>query len=86
MVLGTEAEASKRDLAILSYNPGTVDTAMHDRARAESPDDFPSSAVFHHFHQAGMLVAADRVVRPMVEFLEGGGPPGFHESQYEGGA
>jgi len=68
MALAAEAVAgiggTGRDLALVSYEPGMVDTAMQAENRAASPDDLPDVAMFVALHAEGRLVAPDR---PAIE-------------------
>lgn len=67
------------DVAILSYEPGTVDTDMQARARALNHHEFPWVDLFRQFAERGMLVPADRPAGEIVEFLESDGHPRFTE-------
>jgi benzil reductase ((S)-benzoin forming) len=65
--------------AILSYEPGTVDTAMQDEARSRSLDEYPWGRLFRDFHASGALVAPAVPAREIVDFLERDGDPRFSE-------
>jgi len=67
------------DVAVLSYEPGTVDTGMQVDARSVSADVFPSAPMFQRFHQEGMLVPPERPAGEMVAFLESEDPPRMEE-------
>ena len=45
-----------RDTAILSYEPGTVDTAMQEEARTKSLAEYPWGRMFRAMHAKGVLV------------------------------
>ncbi len=87
MVLGSELGPLERpEVAVLSYEPGTVATDMQDQARAQSKEDFPAVDMFREFKQSGRLAEPARVVVPVADFLEGDGDAGFSEARFEGTA
>jgi NAD(P)-dependent dehydrogenase (short-subunit alcohol dehydrogenase family) len=71
------------DVAILSYEPGTVDTDMQREARSLSPDEFPWVGLFRLFSERGMLVPADAPAGEIVEFLEADAKPRFSERRLQ---
>ncbi len=81
-ILGAEVEG--RNVAVLSYEPGIVETNMQEVARSASADDFPSSEMFHHFQAAGIAITPRQTVPPMADFLDDDGARGFSEIQYTG--
>lgn len=82
MTLASEFEQEQRTrAAILSYEPGVVDTAMQAQARAGS-DDFPSWEMFNGFHANGVLQPADAVIGKMLTFLNSFEGPAFREERY----
>ena len=70
------------DAAILSYEPGIVDTDMQRYARSRSPDEFPWVGMFLDFHARGLAVAAERPAREVVAFLESDREPHFAERRF----
>ncbi len=58
------------DVAVLCYEPGTVDTAMQAAVRSAPTEEFPAAPMFQEFHQKGALVVPERPAREMVGFLE----------------
>jgi len=75
MILAKEWEsdvpgAHRDDAAILSYEPGLVDTDMQSDARSRSKQDFPWVGMFTGFHEQGALVKPERPAAEIVEFLE----------------
>jgi benzil reductase ((S)-benzoin forming) len=90
MVLGAEIESPlrrtpvPRDTAILSYEPGVVETPMQQAARDAPADDFPWVGMFLDFKARGIVVAPERPAAEIVSFLES--PPGaaFTERRLEG--
>lgn len=89
--LGAELEASadgteRRDVEILSYEPGIVDTSMQEKARGSNPEEFPSHEVFRGFAERGELHEPDAVVGQIVGFLSGRTGTPFSELRYGGKA
>jgi benzil reductase ((S)-benzoin forming) len=88
MVLAAEAEAGdragapSRDLAILSYEPGTVDTPMQEATRAVPKTTFPWVDLFHRFKTDGLLVPPAGPAAEIADFLEGSGHGRFTERRY----
>ena len=68
-----------RDTAILSYEPGTVDTAMQEAARTKPLTEYPWGQPFRDFHAKGALVPPAAPAKEIVEFLESDGHPRFIE-------
>lgn len=83
MALAAEAAAgvggTARDLAIVSYEPGMVDTAMQVENREAHPDDFPDAAMFARLHAEGRLVPPERPAAEIAGFLERDDLPPFSE-------
>jgi benzil reductase ((S)-benzoin forming) len=61
---------TRTDAAILSYEPGAVDTPMQAAARESSAKEFPWVAMFQSFLDAGMLVPAAVPAAEIVAFVE----------------
>jgi benzil reductase ((S)-benzoin forming) len=70
---------ARPDTAILSYEPGTVDTAMQEEARSRSLDEYPWGRLFRTFHSSGALVPPAAPAREIVDFLERDGHARFTE-------
>jgi len=87
MVLAAELESEKRknraphDAAILSYEPGAVDTDMQTHARSLSPDVFPWVEMFHAFVARGILVPPAVPAAEIVRFVESDGHPRFSDAR-----
>jgi benzil reductase ((S)-benzoin forming) len=87
MVLGTELASPLRntpapdDVAILSYEPGVVDTPMQTGARETSAEQFPWVGLFHDFAAGGVIVPPERPAAEIVEFLESPRQSHFTESR-----
>jgi len=85
MILGAELESPLRrgtprpGAAIVSYEPGIVETAMQVNARSISPDEFPWVGIFHEFQSQDRLVAPERPAADIVALLEADGLPRFSE-------
>lgn len=71
--------APRENAAILSYEPGVVDTDMQRYARSRPADEFPWAQMFHDFAARGVAVPPERPAREIVEFLESDGQPPFAE-------
>ena len=69
----------QRDVAVLSYEPGTVDTAMQASARSQPIDVLPSRELFLRFEAERLLVSPDAPAREIVGFLESERVPRFQE-------
>jgi benzil reductase ((S)-benzoin forming) len=67
------------DAAILSYEPGVVDTDMQRYARSRPADEFPWAQMFHDFAARGVAVPPERPAREIVAFLESDDQPPFAE-------
>jgi hypothetical protein len=76
---GADPTAANRDIAILSYEPGAVDTPMQAWARSQSADVLPSIDLFRRFAAEHSLVPPEAPAREIVAFLGGEGGPRFQE-------
>lgn len=70
-----------RDAAILSYEPGVVDTDMQRYARTRSPEEFPWVQMFLDFARRGIAVPPEQPARDIVAFLESNNQPRFAEQR-----
>lgn len=70
-----------RDAAILSYEPGVVDTDMQRYARSRSPEEFPWVQMFLDFARRGIAVPPEQPARDIVAFLESNHQPRFSEQR-----
>ncbi len=59
-----------QNLAIRSYEPGTVNTEMQEKARSQPPDKFPSVNLFKSMKADNALIEPFKVAVDIVEFLE----------------
>lgn len=67
------------DAAILSYEPGTVDTAMQEAARSRPLAAYPWGGLFRDFAARGALVAPAAPAAEIASFLEADNQPRFSE-------
>lgn len=83
MSLSAEFEQAQRSkAAIMSYEPGIVDTEMQVQAR-QPDDDFPSQQKFQEFHSSGRLQPVSAVIAEMILFLEDSESPFFTEKRFQ---
>lgn len=88
MALATELDGTtdttlrERDIAVLSYEPGTVDTPMQARARAQPVALLPSRDLFLRFEAEHLLVPPEGPAREIVAFLESERTPRFQERRF----
>lgn len=75
----TDATLRERDVAILSYEPGVVDTPMQEWARSQALEILPSRDLFVHFKAERHLVPPEKPAREIATFLESANPPRFEE-------
>src|SRR5207245_9339934 len=78
--MAVSAEVEK-DLNILSYAPGVVDTEMQLATRSKSLEEFPWGETFRRFHAEGRLVSPELPAADIVKFLEGDGGERFVEAR-----
>lgn len=87
MALAAEAEAgiggTARDLAVVSYEPGMVDTAMQAENRAASPADLPDVALFRALQAEGRLAPPERPAAEIAALLDRDDLPFFSERRLE---
>jgi len=77
------AATAPPDAAILSYEPGVVETDMQRYARSRSPAEFPWVGIFHDFERRKIGVPPDRPARDIVAFLESGRQRRFAEKRFQ---
>jgi len=75
------APGDRRDVSILSYEPGVVDTPMQLAARSSSPTILPIVDVFNGFKANGDLAAPELPARAVVSYIEADGHPPFSEGE-----
>lgn len=82
MVLAAELAAESgpaRDITILSYSPGAVDTPMQAEARATPVERFPLAETFQQAAADGRLTPPSAPAAEIADYLEDDGYPAFHE-------
>jgi NAD(P)-dependent dehydrogenase (short-subunit alcohol dehydrogenase family) len=77
------AAEDARDLHILSYEPGVVDTEMQLATRSKPLEEFPWGETFRRYHAEGKLVPPERPAHEIVEFLEADGGERFTERRLQ---
>lgn len=88
MVLAAEVEDARaprgepRDISILSFEPGIVDTPMQENARTSSRETLPSVGMFKRFAAEGTLIPPSAPAADIVAFLECDGEPVFAERRH----
>jgi benzil reductase ((S)-benzoin forming) len=75
------APGDRRDVSILSYEPGVVDTPMQLAARSSSSTILPIVDAFNGFKANGDLVAPELPARAVVSYIEADGHPPFSEGE-----
>lgn len=78
------SEARPRDLSLLSYEPGIVDTEMQGVARSRDEADFPAVQRFRDFHSKGLLAPPEQPAAEIVAALEADGEPLLSERRFSG--
>jgi benzil reductase ((S)-benzoin forming) len=87
MVLAQELTSPERssacphNAAILSYEPGVVDSEMQTSIRTQSAATFPWVGTFVNFKRHGLLVRANIPAGEIVRFLETDHAPPFSEGR-----
>jgi benzil reductase ((S)-benzoin forming) len=87
LVLAEEArlpgEAGRaRDVAIISYSPGMLDTEMQHVARSARPEDFPGVQRFIDVHARGKLIPPEHPAHEIAQLLERDDLPLYSELRY----
>lgn len=70
------------DLAVVSYEPGMVDTAMQAENRDASPEDLPDAGLFRALHAEGRLVPPHRPAAEIAALLDCDDLPPFSELRF----
>jgi benzil reductase ((S)-benzoin forming) len=86
MVLGAELEESTklrgRDVAIVDYAPGVVQTEMQTQIRAMDAADFPRVGRFVEMFEAGQLLTAEQPAAAILQLLSSDALPSFCERSF----
>jgi len=87
MALAADAAAriggTARDLAVVSYEPNMVDTAMQAENRAARPEELPDVGMFVALQADGKLVPPDRPAAEIARLLARDDLPAFSERRFE---
>jgi NAD(P)-dependent dehydrogenase (short-subunit alcohol dehydrogenase family) len=75
---------ARRNAAVLSYEPGVVDTPMQTRARSGHGDESPWTKPFKDFAEQGLLERPEDVIGEIVDFLGGESDGTFVEKRFGG--
>lgn len=79
-----EENRDDKNLAIMSYEPGTVDTEMQASLKNVSPEKFPSYNLFKSIRDKNLLIKPDIVAEDIADFLEGDSY-GYSEKRFNPG-
>lgn len=80
-----EENRDDKNLAVMSYEPGTVDTEMQASLKDVSPEQFPSYNLFRTIREKNMLVSPEIVAEDMADFLEAN-TYGYSEKRFDPGS
>jgi benzil reductase ((S)-benzoin forming) len=69
-VLAEEMEGQGRDVRVISYSPGPLDTAMQVELRKKKIEDFPDVERFIKLHEEGKLVSPKIAASDMMEQID----------------
>ncbi len=72
------------DAAVMSYEPGVVDTPMQTQARSGNTAESAWSKPFRDFKEQGLLEKPEDVIDPIVEFLSGDSDSVWVERRFGG--
>lgn len=77
-----EEHSDNKNLAVLSYEPGTVDTEMQATVRLQPEDKFPSVNIFKSLADEKKLVKPEIVANEIADFFEADDRAGFTEARF----
>lgn len=81
-VMTTEAEAAGRDLRVLVYEPGVLDTPMQAELRQATAESFPQVERFRQLQSSGQLVAPHASALELWQHLTKPDLPRYLETRY----
>lgn len=81
-VLAAEMEHAHRDVKVISYSPGPIDTPMQAEIRKKKAEDFPHVDRFVQLHNEGALVSAEDAAKDLMQILDEPDLPYFLEANY----
>lgn len=73
-----------RDVRVLGFAPGVVDTAMQGEIRARSPDELPGVQRFLDLHADGELLPPEKPAAEIAEWLARDTGPRWEETRVSG--
>lgn len=82
-VLAAEMEASGRDVKVISYSPGPIDTPMQAEIRKKKSEDFPGVERFIQLHDEGALVPVEDAAVDLMRLLDEKDLPYFLEANFQ---
>jgi benzil reductase ((S)-benzoin forming) len=77
-----EEHPDDKRLAVLSFEPGTVDTEMQLTVRSQPEEKFPSVDIFKSLYENKKLVKPEIVAKEIADFLEANDRIGFTEARF----
>ena len=87
-VVGVESQEydalKSRDIRVMDYAPGVLNTAMQENIRSQSKESFPRIEKFVELHKGGVLVEPEVSARTAIEFLQSGKGEPFVEARFQG--
>jgi benzil reductase ((S)-benzoin forming) len=81
--IGLEQKNSVDGFAVISIDPGMVDTSMQELTRSKTSDEFAMAGFFKQAFEAGKLQAPDQVAEKLCTILENEYEPGKYVSVSE---
>lgn len=82
-VLGLEMQTAGRDVRVLSFAPGVIDTPMQTQLRGLSAADFPAVERFRALHREGQLVAPQAAAQALLARLQDPELPYFADERFQ---
>ncbi len=82
-VLAGEMQANGRDVKVLSYSPGPIDTPMQAEIRKKKAEDFPPVDRFLKLHEEGGLLSPEKAAKDLMQLIDQADLPHFFETSYQ---
>jgi benzil reductase ((S)-benzoin forming) len=85
MILAAEIDAgrdARRDVTVLSYDPGVVETAMQEAVRGTPAEKLPVVGMFHQLAAHRMLRTPDVPANAIADYVDADGHPRFVEDRF----
>jgi len=77
-------EYANRDLRVLLYAPGVIDTPMQEEVRNSDPQAFPNVSKFKALHASNQLADPKDAARELLQLVQRQDLPAFYESRFSG--